>query len=218
MWKCSKCAREFKNTNQSHYCGEVLTVDDYIQSQDEEVQEILFRIRDTIRQAAPDAEERISYSMPALWQGENLVYFAAFKKHIGLYPGNMGFSPFEDRLAGYKRTKGGIQLPLDKPIDYELIADITRWRVFGVEGQHEAGTGRLTREVHEIPDYVRAALDESGLWERYQARPPYQRNDYIGWITRAKREDTRTKRLNQMLEELLSGDSYMGMAYRAKKD
>jgi len=77
-------------------------------------------------------------------------------------------------------------------------------------------TSKMTRQVYDVPDFVAAALDESGLWERYRARPPYQRNDYIGWITRGKREDTRQKRLGQMLDELRSGDAYMGMGYIAK--
>ena len=74
----------------------------------------------------------------------------------------------------------------------------------------------MTRQVHEIPDYVAAALDENALWERYRARPPYQQNDYIGWIIRGKREETRRKRLNQMLEELRAGIGYMGMKWGEK--
>jgi len=74
----------------------------------------------------------------------------------------------------------------------------------------------MTRPIYDMPDYISAALDKSGLWERYNARPPYQRNDYIGWITRGKREETRQKRLAQMLEELNEGDAYMGMGYNAK--
>jgi len=71
----------------------------------------------------------------------------------------------------------------------------------------------LKRPIYPMPEDVARALRESGLTPQYEARPPYQRNDYIGWITRAKREETRRKRLNQMLEELRAGDSYMGMAY-----
>ena len=82
--------------------------------------------------------------------------------------------------------------------------------------QNDVDTGRMTRPVSEIPDFVAAALDKSGLWERYRARPPYQRNDYIRWITQGKREETRQKRLSQMLAELCSGNSYMGMDYNAK--
>ena len=72
-----------------------------------------------------------------------------------------------------------------------------------------------TRPRHRMPADVRRALDDAGLRGAYDARPPYQRNDYIGWITRAKRPETRARRLEQMLEELRAGDRYMRMAYRA---
>ena len=221
MWKCEKCGREFKNTNQDHYCGEVpKTIDEYIVGQSSEIQPILQKIRETIRVSAPDAIEKITWQMPTYWQGENLIHFAAFKKHAGIYPGDLSIAPFKERLEGLLTSKGAVQFPYDKPIDYELIADITRWRVSCVEGgnrtNRDLNTVKKTRPIIEIPDYVTTALGESGLWERYRARPPYQRNDYIRWITRGKREETRQKRLNQMLDELRSCDAYMGMAYNAK--
>jgi uncharacterized protein YdeI (YjbR/CyaY-like superfamily) len=67
-----------------------------------------------------------------------------------------------------------------------------------------------------MPDFVRQALEERGLMGEYEARPAYQRNDYIGWINRAKREETKMKRLRQMLDELAAGDKYMNMDYRAR--
>jgi len=67
-----------------------------------------------------------------------------------------------------------------------------------------------------MPDFIRQALEENGLMDRYHTRPPYQQNDYIGWITRAKMESTSQKRLDQMLDELRRGDSYMKMSYKAK--
>lgn len=215
MWKCPKCGKEFKNTNQDHYCGKINTIDAYIAGRPAEIQAVLHKVRKTIRSAAPNALEKISWQMPTFWQGENLIHFAAFKKHIGIYPGDLSQAPFEERLAGYHRTKGAVQFPLDKPIDYELIADITRWRVACAEHNSKNNSGmntsRMTRKVYDIPDYIAAALDENRLWEHYRARPPYQRNDYIGWITRGKREETRQKRLLRMLDELQSGDTYMGM-------
>ncbi len=75
---------------------------------------------------------------------------------------------------------------------------------------------RLTRPIHPIPDFVRDALVRRELMEAYHMRPPYQQNDYIGWISRAKRRETQEKRLAQMLDELAAGDSYMGMEYHAK--
>ncbi len=74
----------------------------------------------------------------------------------------------------------------------------------------------MKRERYPMPDFIRDALAGKNLTQAYDARPPYQRNDYIGWITRAKLPETREKRLNQMLQELAKGDVYMKMAYRAK--
>ena len=74
----------------------------------------------------------------------------------------------------------------------------------------------LKRPTYPMPDFVRDALLERGLMDAYEARPAYQRNDYIGWIGRAKREDTRQKRLTQMLDELERGDKYMNMKYHAR--
>ena len=130
MWRCPICGREFKNANQSHYCGDKpADIDGYIAAQPDDVRAILTKIRETIRAAAPDAIEKISWGMPTFWQGENLIHFAAFKKHIGIYPGDLTYAPFGERLTGYRRTRGAIQFPYDKPVDFGLIADITRWRV-----------------------------------------------------------------------------------------
>lgn len=74
---------------------------------------------------------------------------------------------------------------------------------------------RLKRELHPMPEFIRAALAAKRLTAAYEARPPYQRNDYIGWITRAKLPATQQKRLDQMLAELAQGDVYMKMDWRA---
>lgn len=132
MWKCPGCGRVFKNTDQSHYCKEILSVDAYIAEQEESVRPLLEKVRACIRAAAPEAEERISWRMPTYWRGENLIHFAAFRKHIGLYPGTEATAAFADRLAGYKIAKGTVQLPLDKPVPFDLIAEIVRWRVSAV--------------------------------------------------------------------------------------
>ncbi len=129
MWKCPKCGRTFKNTEQDHFCLKPNSIDEYIAAQPEDVRPLLQSIRGTIRAAAPEAIEKIAWRMPTFWQGENLIHFAAFKKHIGLYPGGEATAAFADRLTGYKTSKGAIQLPFGKPIDYKLIADIVRWRL-----------------------------------------------------------------------------------------
>ena len=128
MWTCPKCGRNFRNRNQSHYCGKAPeTVAEYIREQPEAVQPILRQLQETIREAIPDAKEKISWSMPTFWKGCNLIQFAASQKHIGLYPGPEAVEAFADRLEGYPTSKGTIRLPLNKPIPLELIADIARW-------------------------------------------------------------------------------------------
>jgi uncharacterized protein YdhG (YjbR/CyaY superfamily) len=107
-------------------------IDEYIAAQSAEVRSILQAVRETIRTNAPDAIEKISWQMPTFWQGENLIHFAAQKKHIGIYPGGEATQTFADRLADYKTSKGAIQFPLNKPIDHRLIADIVEWRVEGL--------------------------------------------------------------------------------------
>lgn len=155
MWQCPKCSREFKNTNQDHFCVKISVIDEYIAEQPEEVQPILHKVRETIRTAAPDAVEKISWRMPTFWQGENLIHFASFKKHLGIYPGDLSLNPFENRLEGYHRTKGAIQVPYDKPIDYNLIADITRWRVAAVCEKNKPND-----KVYEYETVIKAADDD----------------------------------------------------------
>jgi uncharacterized protein YdhG (YjbR/CyaY superfamily) len=127
MWICPKCNRSFKNINQSHYCGKVETIDDYISDQPLEVQPILEELRKTILAAIPDATEKIAWNMPYFWQGKNIVGFAAHKKHISLFPGEAAVEKFSTELSEYKCNKGTIQLPFDKTIDYALVADVVRF-------------------------------------------------------------------------------------------
>ncbi|MDR1693145.1 MAG: DUF1801 domain-containing protein [Oscillospiraceae bacterium] len=136
MWKCPTCGREFQNTNQNHFCGSLKTIDDYISSQPETVRPLLQQVRECIRTAAPDAKEKISWQMPTFWQGENLIHFAAFRNHLGIYPGDLTGSPFTERLVNLQTTKGTIQFPYNKPVDFDLIADITRWRVRCAGAKH----------------------------------------------------------------------------------
>lgn len=105
------------------------TIDEYIAGFPPDVQEILQKVRLTVRKAAPDAQERISYKMPAFTLNGNLVYFAGFEHHIGFYPIPMGIEKFKKDLAPYKQGRGSVQFPLDKPIPYGLISKIVKFRV-----------------------------------------------------------------------------------------
>ena len=107
----------------------IQTIDEYIASFPEDVQEILEKIRTTISEIAPEATEKISYGIPTFSLNKNLVHFGAWKKHIGFYPASSGVSKFEKELAEYNYAKGSIQFPLDKPIPYKLIEKIVRFRV-----------------------------------------------------------------------------------------
>ena len=104
-------------------------IDEYIAGFPEDVREILEKLRMTIREAAPDAGEAIKYRMPTFTLNGNLVHFAAFKKHIGFYPAPRGIEEFKDELSAYKGAKGSVQFPLDRPVPFELISRIIKFRV-----------------------------------------------------------------------------------------
>jgi uncharacterized protein YdhG (YjbR/CyaY superfamily) len=101
----------------------------YIATFPKEVQETLKKLREIIKESAPEAQQSISYQMPTFkLNGKNLVHFAAFKKHIGFYPTPSGISSFAKELAQYKGAKGSVQFPLDKPIPFNLIRKIVKFR------------------------------------------------------------------------------------------
>ncbi|MEY4933202.1 MAG: hypothetical protein RLZZ403_1522 [Pseudomonadota bacterium] len=105
------------------------SIDDYIAASPAAVQPVLRKIRSVIRKAAPDAEETISYQMPAFRQHGILLYFAAFKNHIGLYPPVRGDVQLERAVGPYAGQKGNLRFPLDQPMPFELIERIARFRV-----------------------------------------------------------------------------------------
>ncbi|HLN45695.1 MAG TPA: DUF1801 domain-containing protein [Candidatus Sulfotelmatobacter sp.] len=105
------------------------TVDEYIAAYPKKIQYILEELRQVIREAAPKAEETISYQIPAFKLNGNLVWFAAFKNHIGFYPTASGIEAFKEKLVDYDVSKGTVRLPLNKSIPYDLIREIVRFRV-----------------------------------------------------------------------------------------
>ncbi|QSX09490.1 DUF1801 domain-containing protein [Alkalibacter rhizosphaerae] len=104
-------------------------IDEYIAQFPTEVQEKLKKIRKIVLEAAPEATEKISYQLPTFYLFGNLVHFGAFKNHIGFYPTPSGIASFDEELAPYKRAKGSVNFPLNKPIPYDLIDKIVRFRV-----------------------------------------------------------------------------------------
>ena len=105
------------------------TTDEYLASQPPHARALLKELRATIKKAAPDAEEKISYNMPAFKLYGMLVWYAAFKEHIGLYPRASGIEAFKKELSVYKSAKGSVQFPIDKPLPLSLVSRIVKYRV-----------------------------------------------------------------------------------------
>lgn len=107
----------------------ILSIDAYIASFPSDIQTLLQSVRKTIKTAAPDAEEKISYQIPTYTLHGNLVHFAAYKAHIGFYPGPSGVKTFAQELANYETAKGSIRFPLQEPLPLALIGNIVKFRV-----------------------------------------------------------------------------------------
>ena len=105
------------------------TIDEYISTFPDDMRTILNQVRQTIRAAAPEAQETINYQMPTFTLNGNLVHFAGFKNHIGFYPTPTGIEAFKDELSAYKGAKGSVQFPLDQPMPLPLIRRIVEYRV-----------------------------------------------------------------------------------------
>ena len=114
------------------------TVDDYLKPFPPEVRNTLEQLRQTIKTAAPKAEELISYMMPAYKQNGALVYFGGYKTHIGFYPTSKGIEAFRKELSAYEGSKGTVRFPIDKPLPLGLISKIVKFRVKENEGKKKA--------------------------------------------------------------------------------
>lgn len=105
------------------------SIDEYIATFPEDIQKILEELRATIKVAAPEATEKISYQMPTFYLKGNLVHYAAYKRHIGFYPAPRGIEAFKDELARYEGSKGAIRFPIGEPLPLDLISRIVKFRV-----------------------------------------------------------------------------------------
>lgn len=199
------------------------TIDAYIENYPAEIQLLLHQLRRTIAQAAPEATEKISWGMATFVLHGNLVHFSGEKKHIGFHPAPSAIVAFAEELKDFACSKGTVRLPYYRPLPLELVKRMVAFRVQEqkqLAAQKQAGEKSPPpplRPRWEIPASMAEALHREGLQGAYDARPPYQRNDYISWITGAKQASTQERRLGQMLEELRTGDAYMGRPYKARK-
>lgn len=121
------------------------SIDEYVAAFPKDVQKMLEQIRSTIKNAAPGAEEKISYAIPTFALNGNLVHFAAFKNHIGFYPAPTGSEAFKKELSVYKTGKGSVQFPIDKPMPLSLITKIVKYRV--KENSEKASAKRNKKPV-----------------------------------------------------------------------
>lgn len=108
---------------------EYKTVDEYIAAFPKNVQTVLEELRQVVRDSAPEAEEGISYQMPVFKLKGNLVYFAAFKNHIGFYPTSSAIEAFKEKLSSYEVSKGTVRFPINEPIPFDLVKEMVRFRV-----------------------------------------------------------------------------------------
>jgi uncharacterized protein YdhG (YjbR/CyaY superfamily) len=118
------------------------SIDEYIATFPEETQKILEDVRATIKASAPEAEEKISYQMPTFYLKGNLIHFAAWKNHVGIYPTPSGTEAFKKELSIYESAKGSIKFPIDQPMPLDLISKIVKFRVAENLKKAEAKRGR----------------------------------------------------------------------------
>jgi uncharacterized protein YdhG (YjbR/CyaY superfamily) len=183
-------------------------IDEYHRLFPENIKELLETIRVAVKQTAPNAVETISYGMPAFKQNKILIYYAAHKNHIGIYPTAKTIEAFEAELEQYATSKGAIQIPLDKKLPIALIKKIVKFRV--EEDQNKLkSTNKATilhGILHEMPDDLKnIVLRNKILIDKWNKLTPIQRNEWICWITMAKKSETKEIRIERMLTEIKEG-------------
>ncbi len=122
------------------------SIDAYISQFSPDIQEKLHNLRKVIKNASPEMEEKISYQMPAFYLDGYVVFFAAFKNHIGFYPTPSGINAFKEELSGYKSAKGSVQFPNNKPLPYDLVSRIVKYRV--EENKKQAELKQRSKQKH----------------------------------------------------------------------
>jgi uncharacterized protein YdhG (YjbR/CyaY superfamily) len=174
------------------------TIDEYISGFPENIQTILEKLRRTIKESAPAAEETISYEMPAFRLKRVLVYFAAFKNHIGFYPTASPIVAFKKELAPYQTSKGAIQFPIDKPIPVTLVKKIVKFRVDEVSAKVPGNSESKPHiEYHKDGSVLAKGNIVNGLpegyWEWFRKDGSKMRSGYFKkgkqtgeWITYAR--------------------------------
>jgi uncharacterized protein YdhG (YjbR/CyaY superfamily) len=183
------------------------TIDDYHKAQPEGVRQILETLHQAIKQVVPNAEETISYGMPAFRiRGEILVYYAAYKRHIGFYPTSSPIIFFKEELSRFKTSKGAIQFPLTGELPLELIKKIVQYRIDEILCKQDNEVQILDGILHTVPkDMKKALAEDPAILDIWNKLTPIQRNEWICWVTSVKKEETRSKHIKRMISELQDG-------------
>ena len=178
-------------------------IDEYHGMQHDSIRQLLDTIRHTIKQAAPNAEETISYGMPAFKQNKVLIYYAVNKYHIGIYPGSGAIVYFKKELEKYTTSKGAIQIPLATPIPVGLIKKLVKFRI---AEDAKKNNGLLPGIYHELTADIKKAIKlNKAIIDKWNNLTPIQRNEWICWITIVKKAETRREHIQRMMEELQDG-------------
>lgn len=195
------------------------SIDGYHANQPVEYRNLLDKLRQVIKEEAPKAIEVISYRMPAFKQNKVLVYYAINKKHLGFYPTPNAVQQFSAELESFNTSKGAIQFPLNKPIPFDLIRRIVRFRVEEDAALKQATTQKGTASnieppqdaplngiFHELPeDMIVELKSNKPILERWNKLTPIQRNEWICWVTIVKKQEIRKEHIKRMLEEIEEG-------------
>lgn len=156
--------------------------------------------------------------MPAFKDHGPLAAFAAFKDHLSFFVMSTAvLDAHQDELGDNRTAKGTIHFQPGSPLPDALVKKLVRARIEENKKKKSKKDPRPRRPIYSMPDYIKRELEGKGLIDAYRQRPPFQQNDYVGWITSAIQETTRQKRLEQMLDELQRGGVYMKMAYKPKQ-
>jgi uncharacterized protein YdhG (YjbR/CyaY superfamily) len=178
-------------------------IDHYHSFFPENVSCLLDSLRSAIKQTAPNAEETISYGMPAFKQNKVLIYYAVNKNHIGIYPGSGAIVYFKKELEKYTTSKGAIQIPLATPIPVGLINKLVKYRM---TEDVKTNNALLPGIYHELTDDIKKAIKlNTPIIDKWNNLTPIQRNEWICWITIVKKAETRKEHLDRMIEELQEG-------------
>lgn len=153
------------------------SIDDYMKQFPKEVEEILQSLRQTIKDAAPEATEKMSYQMPTFYLNGNLVHFAAYDKHIGFYPAPSGIEAFKEELSRYKGAKGSVQFPIDEPMPLDLIRKIVKFRVEENRTLPQKKGAKVYENYSTPEDYINQQPPErqaalTRLWEIMKTNLP----------------------------------------------